>query len=228
MRILIVEDDELVAQGLKQGLQQLGYTVDLAASAESAEDFFGHEDFDMALVDIGLPGRDGLELIRRLRAAGNSTPILMLTARGSMDDTVRGLDAGADDYLAKPYRLPEVAARMRALIRRSNALADACLQHGGLRLDTCSRQATLGGEALELTGREWAILEMLLMASPAVVSKDRLVQSLAGWDKDITPNAIEVHVSRLRAKLAPGAVVIRTVRGIGYRVDAPAADVPTA
>lgn len=223
MRILIVEDDELVALGLKQGLQQLGYTVDLAGSAESAEDCCAAEDFDMLLVDIGLPGSDGLELIRRLRAAGKSVPILVLTARGSLDDTIRGLDAGADDYLAKPYRLPEVAARMRALIRRSNALADARVQHGGLLLDTASRQATLQGEALELTNREWAILEMLLMASPAVVSKDRLVQRLAGWDKDITPNAIEVHVSRLRAKLVPGEVVIRTVRGIGYRVDAPAA-----
>ena len=135
--------------------------------------------------------------------------------------TIRGLDAGADDYMSKPYRLPEVAARIRALIRRSNAVADACLSHDGLRLDTRSRTATLNDEPLELTNREWAILELLLMASPAVVSKDRLVQSLAGWDKDITPNAIEVHVSRLRHKLATGTIVIRTVRGIGYRVDAP-------
>lgn len=222
MRILIVEDDGLVAHGLKQGLQQSGYTVDLAANGEAAENFFATESFDMALVDIGLPGIDGLELIRRLRARGNTLPILILTARGSMEETVQGLDAGADDYIAKPYRLPEVAARMRALIRRSNALADACVQHGGLRLDTRSRTASLNEETLELTNREWAILEMLLLASPAVVNKDKLVQSLAGWDKDITPNAIEVHVSRLRAKLAAGKVVIRTVRGIGYRVDAPA------
>jgi DNA-binding response OmpR family regulator len=119
-----------------------------------------------------------------------------------------------------PYRLPEVAARIRALIRRSNAVTDACLSHDGLRLDTRSHVATLNGVALELTNREWAILELLLMASPAVVSKDRLVQCLAGWDKDITPNAIEVHVSRLRHKLEAGSIVIRTVRGIGYRVDA--------
>jgi DNA-binding response OmpR family regulator len=221
MRVLIVEDDELLAQGLKQGLQQAGYTVDIARSSEQAQACFGVEAFDMALVDIGLPGADGLTLIRWLRGSGNRLPVLVLTARSSMDDTVRGLDAGADDYLVKPVRLPEVYARMRALIRRSNAIASSRLSHGDLMLDTRTRQARLADEPLELTNREWAILELLLMASPAVVSKDRLVQSLAGWDKDITPNAIEVHISRLRAKIASGRVVIRTVRGIGYRVDAP-------
>lgn len=221
MRILIVEDDNLVAQGLKQGLQQQGYTVDVARSAEEADACVQAEAFDIALVDIGLPKADGLHFIRQLRARGNHLPALILTASDSMDDTIRGLDAGADDYMTKPYRLPEVAARIRALIRRSNAVADACLRHDGLCLDTRSRTATLNEETLDLTKREWSILEMLLMASPAVLSKDKLVQGLAGWDKDITPNAIEVHVSRLRQKLAPGAIVIRTIRGIGYRVDAP-------
>lgn len=221
MRILIVEDDRLVAQGLKEGLQQLGYTCDVAHSAEEAEICVTDEVFDMALVDISLPRADGISFIRNLRNQGNSLPALILTASGSMDDTVRGLDSGADDYMIKPYRLPEVAARIRALIRRSNAIADACLRHDGLCLDTRSHTATLNGERLDLTNREWAILEMLLMASPAVVSKDKLVQSLAGWDKDITPNAIEVHLSRLRQKLLAGSIVIRTVRGIGYRVDAP-------
>lgn len=221
MRILVVEDEPLVAQGLKQGLVQLGYVVDVAGSAEEAESFVRFESFDMALVDIGLPKADGLHFIRQLRAAGQCLPVLILTARDSMEDTVAGLDAGADDYLTKPYRLPEVAARIRALIRRSNAIADACLRHNGLCLDTRSLTASLDGEPLELTRREWAILELLLMASPAVVSKDKLVKNLAGWDKDITPNAIEVHVSRLRGKLTVGNVTIRTIRGIGYRVDAP-------
>ena len=221
MRILVVEDDSLVARGLKQGLQQLGYTVDVASSAEEAEVFVQSENFDMALVDIGLPKADGLHFIRQLRSRGSSLPVLVLTARESMEDTVKGLDAGADDYMTKPYRLPEVAARMRALIRRSNAVVDACLRHDGVCLDTRSRTVTLNNEPLELTNREWAILEMLLMLSPAVVSKDKLVQSLAGWDKDITPNAIEVHISRLRSKLSAGTIVIRTVRGIGYRVDPP-------
>lgn len=221
MRILIVEDEPLVAQGLKQGLEQLCYTVDVAGSAEEAESFVRHESFDMALVDIGLPKADGLYFIRQLRARGQKLPILVLTARDSMEDTIRGLDSGADDYMTKPYRLPEIAARVRALIRRSNAIADACLHHNGLCLDTRSHSATLDGVVLDLTNREWAILERLLMASPAVVSKDKLVQSLAGWDSDITQNAIEVHISRLRSKLSSGNVVIRTIRGIGYRVDAP-------
>lgn len=221
MRVLIVEDDELLAQGLKQGLQQTGYTVDLARSSEQAQACFGNESFDVALVDIGLPGADGLSLIRWLRESGHRLPVLVLTARSSIDDTVSGLDGGADDYLVKPVRLPEVYARLRALIRRSNAIASSRLSHGDLVLDTRTRESRLADERLELTNREWAILELLLMASPAVVSKARLVQSLAGWDKDITPNAIEVHVSRLRAKIAAGRVVIRTVRGIGYRVDAP-------
>ncbi len=221
MRILIVEDDSLVAHGLKQGLQQLGYTCDVAHSAEEAEVCVADEVFDITLVDISLPKADGLSFIRKLRSRGNPLPALVLTASGSMDDTVRGLDAGADDYMIKPYRLPEVAARIRALIRRSNAISDACLRHDGLCLDSRSHTATLDGQELELTNREWAILEMLLMASPAVISKDKLVQRLAGWDKEITPNAIEVHLSRLRQKLSSGSIVIRTVRGIGYRVDAP-------
>lgn len=221
MRILIVEDDNLVAQGLKQGLQQMGYTCDVAQSAEEAEACINGEVFDIALVDISLPRADGLSFIRQLRSRGNRLPALVLTASDSMDDTVSGLDAGADDYMTKPYRLPEVAARIRALIRRSNAIADACLRHDGLCLDTRVHTATLNGAELELTNREWAILEILLMASPAVVSKDKLVQRLAGWDKDVTPNAIEVHLSRLRQKLTAGSIVIRTVRGIGYRIDAP-------
>lgn len=223
MRVLIVEDDPMLAQSLKQGLNQAGFTVDVASSAEEAAGMVDNETFDVALIDIGLPGADGLALIQRLRASGNRVPVMVLTARGGMEDTVQGLDAGADDYLAKPFRLPEVLARMRALLRRSHALASSRLQHGALVLDTRSRRAEVDGEALELTNREWAILEQLLMMSPAVVSKDRLVQSLAGWEKDITPNAVEVHVSRLRTKLSLARVVIRTVRGIGYRVD-PAAD----
>ncbi len=221
MRVLLVEDDQLVADGLKEGLKQLNYTVDLAFSAESAQKMISMESYDIALVDIGLPGADGLSLIRQLRAAGCCLPILILSAFDSMEDTVRGLDSGADDYLTKPYRLPEVAARMRALLRRSKAVLDSCLVHDTLKMDLASRTATLDGELLELTRREWAILELLLLASPSVLSKDKLMQSLAGWDKDITPNAIEVHVSRLRHKLESTKVNIRTVRGIGYRIDAP-------
>jgi DNA-binding response OmpR family regulator len=221
MRILVVEDDVLVASGLKQGLQQLGYTVDVAHSAEDAELFAATEYFDIALVDLGLPYKDGLQFIRQLRIKGSQMPTLILTAKGDLEDTIKGLDAGADDYMVKPYRLPEVAARIRALIRRCHALTDPCLRHNDLCLDPRSRSATLNDHPVELTNREWAILEMLLTVSPSVVSKNKLVQALAGWDKDITPNAIEVHVSRLRSKLENSSVIIRTVRGIGYRIDAP-------
>ncbi len=222
MRVLIVEDDDLVAKGLKQGLQQLQYTVDLARSAEEASIIMNSEMFDIAVVDIGLPKASGLSFVAQLRAMGNTLPVLMLTARGTMEDTVLGLDAGADDYMTKPFRLPELGARIRALLRRSHDKADACIRHGELKLDTLTRTATYKENIqLDLTKREWGLLEILLMASPSVVSKDRLLQSVAGWDKDITPNAIEVHISRLRSKLAHAAVSIRTIRGIGYRVDAP-------
>ncbi|MBK8744625.1 response regulator [Propionivibrio sp.] len=220
MRILVVEDDNLVALGIKQGLIRAGYTVDLLESAEDAELFLETASFDLGIVDIGLPKADGLTLIRRLRSRGETLPILVLTARGSMEDKITGLDIGADDYMTKPFRLPELVARVAALIRRSNSRAEACIRHGRLVLDTARHMATLAGEVFELTGREWAILEMLLLASPNVISKERLANGLAGWDKDITPNAIEVHISRLRAKLSEGNVGIRTIRGIGYRIDA--------
>lgn len=223
MRVLIIEDDELVANGLKQGLRQLQYTVDLASSAEEAVAVMAQELFDIAVVDIGLPVADGLSFIAGLRKSGNSMPVLILSARDTMDDTVKGLDAGADDYMTKPFRLPELSARLRALLRRSHDKAEACVRHGRLTLDTRCHVASLDdGSLIDLTKREWDILEILLLASPAVVSKDRLLQSLAGWDKEITPNAIEVHISRLRQKLEDIPVLIRTIRGIGYRVDAQA------
>lgn len=219
MRILVVEDDALVANGLRQGLINAGYTVDMAADAERAIQFLELEDFDLAVVDIGLPGADGLSLVQYLRQKEIHLPVLILSARGSMEDTVAGLDVGADDYMVKPFRLPELVARIRALIRRAHFIGSTELRHDQLVLNTVSRTATLNNQPLLLTRREWTLLETLLMASPRVVSKDKLVQSLSGWDKNITPNAIEVHISRLRAKIAVGSIQIRTVRGIGYRID---------
>jgi DNA-binding response OmpR family regulator len=220
MRLLIVEDDALLAEGLREGLLRSGFTVDHLDNAEQAEtQFAAGEVFDLAIVDLGLPGRDGLSLIRSLRGRGLTLPILILTARDALEDCVKGLEAGADDYMSKPFRLPELIARVRALIRRVHAVTSTRLRHGSLELDTAAHTANLAGAPLELTQREWAILELLLLESPKVVSKDRLLQSLAGWDKEMTPNAVEVHVSRLRAKLADAAIDIRTVRGIGYRMD---------
>ena len=221
MRLLIVEDDTLVADGLREALARSGFTVDHLDSAERTEAHMeGGEFFELAIVDLGLPGRDGLSLIRNLRAAGQKLPILVLTARDSLEDCVKGLEAGADDYMVKPFRLPELVARVRALIRRAHAITQTRLSMGNLEMDTASRVATLSGSPLELTQREWTILELLVLQSPKVVAKERLLQALSGWERDMTPNAVEVHVSRLRSKLTGSGTLIRTVRGFGYRIDA--------
>ncbi len=222
MRILIVEDDELVADALRRGLVDAGFVVDRVGSAEDAEVAFSSEEFDLAVVDIGLPRADGLTLVRRMRRAGNATPVLILTARDGLADRVDALDLGADDYLVKPFELPEVAARCRALVRRTRSATSATLHVGSLGLDLASHAATVGGKALELTPREWALLECLALDAGRVVRKERLLRAIGGWDEELTPNAIEVYVSRLRGKLGDG-VAIRTVRGLGYRLDDPGA-----
>ena len=221
MRILIVEDDELVADALRRGLAAAGFAVDRVASAEQAEAALATEEFDLAVVDIGLPKADGLTLVRKLRRAGNSLPVLILTARDGLADRVDALDLGADDYLTKPFELPEVAARCRALIRRTRSATSAELHIGRLTLDLKSRTATLGGAPLEVTRREWSILECLALDAGRVVRKEKLLRAIAGWDDELTPNAVEVYVSRLRVKLGESAA-IRTVRGLGYRLDEPA------
>ena len=221
MRILIVEDDELVADALKRGLAAAGFAVDRVGSAEQAEAAFATEEFDLAVVDIGLPKTDGLTLVRRLRRSGSDLPVLILTARDGLADRVDALDLGADDYLVKPFELPEVAARCRALIRRTRSVTSAELHIGALVLDLKSRTAELGGEPLEVTRREWSILECLALDAGRVVRKEKLLRAIAGWDEELTPNAVEVYVSRLRSKLGE-SVAIRTVRGLGYRLDDPA------
>lgn len=220
MRILIVEDDTLVADGVKLGLEQAGFVADTVSSAESAEGYLRRESFDLAIVDLGLPKIDGLELIRRVRRNGLVVPVLILTARDSLDDRVDSFEFGADDFMVKPFELRELVARARALIRRSNLVASSEVSYGPLWMHLERRSARMNDTPLELTPREWSILEYMLLNAPRVVSKDRLVQSLGGWSVDLTPNAVEVHVSRLRAKLEHGGVCIRTVRGIGYRLDA--------
>ncbi len=222
MRILIVEDDELVADALKRGLTEAGFVVDRVGSAEQAEPAIAAGEFDLAVVDIGLPQVDGLTLVRRLRRAGNATPVLILTARDGLADRVDALDLGADDYLVKPFELPEVAARCRALIRRTRSATSAELHVGPLSLDLASHTAALGGSPLEVTRREWALLECLALDAGRVVRKERLLRAIGGWDEELTPNAVEVYVSRLRGKLGD-AVPIRTVRGLGYRLDEPGA-----
>lgn len=219
MRLLLVEDDVMVASGIKLGLCNAGYTVDWVGSAERAEQALEKESFDLAIVDIGLPGIDGLELTRRLRTLGLSMPVLILTARDALQDRVQGLDLGADDYMLKPFELPELLARLRALLRRSQAATSAVLAFGPLEMDTALRRVTLAGRPMELGPREWTVLEYLLMQAPKPAAKDKLLAALTGWDKEITPNAIEVYVSRLRARLDPAGVSLRSIRGFGYRLE---------
>ena len=216
MRILIVEDDTVVAGGVARILQSEGFAVDTVARGEQAILAATQERFDLVILDVGLPGMDGFEVLRRLRAEAQRVPVLLLTARDAVDDRVHGLNLGADDYVAKPFALSELTARVRALIRRSQAQAGPKVVHGPLTLDAVARRAFLNGEPLELAGREWAVLEVLLAKVERVVSKDAIIQAVANWGEELSLNAIEVYVSRLRAKLEPAGIRIRTVRGFGY------------
>jgi DNA-binding response OmpR family regulator len=230
MRLLLVEDDVMLASGIKLGLSDAGYAVDWVGSGERAEEVFQTELFDAAIIDIGLPRMDGLELTRRLRHHGLSLPVLILTARDALQDRVQGLDLGADDYMVKPFELPELLARLRALLRRSQAATSAILSFGPLELDTANRQAHANGQLLELGPREWTVMEYLLIHAPKPASKEKLLQAMTGWDKEITPNAIEVYISRLRAKLEGQGVTVRAIRGFGYRLElsAPPEGAPSA
>lgn len=221
MRILLVEDDVMVACGVKLGLVDAGYAVDWVGSAEKALEISRSEAFDLAVIDLGLPGMDGLDLIKRLRQVGYTMPVMILTARDALDDRVRGLDLGADDFMIKPFELPEMLARLRALLRRSQAATSSVLTFGPLEMDTATRRACARpcGQLIELGQREWTVLEYLLLHAPKPASKDKLLQALTGWDKEITPNAVEVYISRLRGKLEPLGVALRSIRGFGYRLE---------
>ncbi len=219
VRILIVEDDAALASGIARILEGEGHAVDVMAKGEQAVLGARQERFDMMILDVGLPGIDGFEVLRRLRAAGDRTPVLVLTARDALDDRIHGLDLGADDYMAKPFAMPELAARVRALVRRSQAQTGPKIVHGPLVLDTLARRAQLVGAPLDLAAREWAVLEVLLARVEKIVSKEAIIQAVANWGEELTPNAIEVYVSRLRAKLEPAGVKIRTVRGFGYMLE---------
>ena len=218
MRILVVEDNELVADAIVRGLAMAGFAVDRAASAETALAALAAEHFDLALLDIGLPGADGLSLLRKLRRDGVQLPVMILTARDTLAAKVEALDLGADDFLMKPFEQAELAARCRALIRRSNLSTSGQLNLGRMRIDVTGRQLHIEGTPVELTAREWAVLECLALQASRVVSKERLQQAIVGWDQAVTPNAVEVYVSRLRTKLADAAT-IRAVRGLGYRLE---------
>ena len=222
MRILIVEDDPVLSDGLMRSLRASDYAVDRAADGGEADHVLTAQNYDLVILDIGLPKLDGYEVLRRLRRRGSKTPVLFLTARDGLDDRVRGLDLGGDDYLTKPFDLPELEARVRALIRRGQSGGGSLLVHGALTLDTAGRRAMLNGERLELSARELGVLEVLMLRSGRVVNKDQLAEQLYGWDEEVGANAIEVYVHRLRRKLEPAGVAIRTIRGLGYLLEKPA------
>jgi len=222
MRILIVEDDPVLADGLTCSLRQSDYAVDCVSDGAAADHALAGQSYDLVILDLGLPKVDGLETLRRLRRRGSRTPVLIVTARDTLDDRVKGLDLGADDYLTKPFDLPELEARARALIRRGQSGGSSLISHGVLTLDTAGRRATLDGEPLDLSAREFGVLEVLMLRSGRVVNKEQLAEQLYGWDEEVGANAIEVYVHRLRRKLEPAGVTIRTIRGLGYLLEKPA------
>lgn len=219
MRVLLVEDDQDLGEGIRVALKPEHYTVDWLQDGRSALHALTHESFDIAILDLGLPRMDGLEVLRALRAAGNPLPVLVLTARDATADRIAGLDAGADDYLVKPFDVAELKARLRALLRRSFNRPQPALIYRNITLDPATQAVTLDAAAVILTRKEFLLLHELLSQPGRVLTRDKLQQVLYGWDEDVESNALEVHVHHLRKKFFPE--LIRTVRGIGYLVDKP-------
>lgn len=217
MRVLLVEDDELLGDGVRNGLIQYGYTVDWVKDGQSAQQAILTESFDIVVLDIGLPKKSGLEVVKAIRSKNIATPVVLLTARETVEDRVRGLDAGADDYIVKPFDLDELTARMRALQRRTTSRAEPILTHGNISLDPASHTVHLNGELINISRREFALLQKLLENAGRVLSREHLTSTLYGWGDDVDSNALEVHIHNLRKKF--GTKLIRTIRGVGYMVD---------
>jgi two-component system, OmpR family, response regulator QseB len=216
MRVLVVEDDPMIAKGLHTALRQDGYAVDGVSDGRSASEALRSSKFDLVLLDLGLPGRDGLEVLRDLRSRGDATPVIIVTARDDIENRIEGLDAGADDYIVKPFDLNELAARMRSVLRRAAGRGDPCIRHRGICLNPVSHEVERDGEPVILSAHEFAVLEALLQRPGAVLSRAQLEDRLYGWNDSIESNAIEVYVHGLRRKL--GSDAIRTLRGVGYFV----------
>ena len=216
MRVLLVEDDGMIAQGLQTALRQGRYAVDWVADGKSAETALQDSVFDVVLLDLGLPQRDGLQVLRAMRQRGDATPVIILTARDETQQRIFGLDAGADDYIVKPFDLDEVMARMRSVLRRAAGRGDPTIQHGDLRLDPVARTVERSGVPVSVSAHEFAVLEALLQRPGAVLSRAQLEDRLYGWDEQIGSNAVEVYIHGLRRKL--GSEAIRTLRGVGYFV----------
>jgi len=216
MRLLLVEDDGMVGESVRLGLRQDGFTVDWVRDGRAAELALANEVYDLLLLDLGLPRKDGFDLLKTLRQSGNRIPVLIVTARDAVADRVRGLDAGADDYLVKPFDLDELAARIRALLRRRAGRADSTVKVGGLVLDPATHEVSLNGRPLQLSAREFALLEAFLDRPGAVLSREKLEEKLYGWGEEVESNTVEVHIHALRRKL--GQDFIKNIRGVGYMV----------
>jgi two-component system, OmpR family, response regulator QseB len=214
MRVLVVEDDRMIAKGLQTALKQDGYAVDGVGDGRSATEALRTSRFDLVLLDLGLPERDGLEVLRDLRRRGDATPVIIVTARDDVHNRIAGLDAGADDYIIKPFDLDEVAARMRSVLRRAAGRGDPCIRHRGITLNPISHAVERDGEPVVLSAHEFSVLEALLQRPGAVLSRAQLEDRLYGWNDSIESNAVEVYVHGLRCKL--GSDAIRTLRGVGY------------
>ena len=219
MRILMIEDDAALARGIAALLRAAGHAVDHVATGEDALEVVSSEPYALVILDVGLPGIDGFTVLEALRRRGDRVPVLMLTARDALDDRVRGLDLGADDYLRKPFDPEELEARVRALGRRRGGDPVPQVTVGTLTINRSTAQAEVAGRAIDLRRREWAVLEALATRAGQVVARDLLLAEVFGYDEPVGPNALEVNVTRLRAKLAPDGPEIRTVRGVGYLLD---------
>jgi len=215
VRLLLVEDDDMIGEAIRAGLKPDGFSVDWVRSAEAARAVLGTEPFELLLLDLGLPGGDGLGLLRALRTEGADLPVLVITARDAVASRVAGLDAGADDYLVKPFALDELAARVRALLRRRAGRSGPQVEHLGVVLDPAMHRVTQDGAEVALSPREFALLALLLERPGAILSRAQLEERLYGWGEEVESNAVEVHIHGLRRKL--GASFILTVRGLGYR-----------
>jgi two-component system OmpR family response regulator len=218
MNVLLVEDDLVLADGLSRMLKSHGLSVNAVNNGTDADALLQRHTPAMLVLDIGLPGMDGFEVLRRLRARGSNMPVLLLTARDTIPDRVHGLELGADDYLVKPFATPELVARIKALIRRSSPQPTQ-MTVGGLTLDTSSKRATIEGNKVDFSVREWTVLEYLMQQATRVVSKQQIIDAVLPWGEDVTLNAVEVYVSRIRTKTAGAGVAIRTIRGFGYMLE---------
>lgn len=217
MRLLLVEDDELLGDGLKAGLALSGYTVEWLKDGRSADAALKNESFDLVVLDIGLPGHSGLEILKRLRKRNNDVPVLILTARDTIEDRISGLDNGADDYLVKPFDLDELCARLRAIHRRHSGHSSPVLVHGELTLDPAARSVKLGDKLLKISSHEFTLLHYLLSNTGRVIPRSRLEEILYGWNSAVESNSLEVFIHNLRKKI--GKDFIRTIRGIGYMIE---------